>query len=144
MRSTFFKTTTFLWTVALLFITVRTLADSDIRDVTPTVYTIAQAAEQVLEDFSKIALGIVVIAMLATPPISFVGDVLMGIYHLIVNRWVKPAIEEHEARGEAIGEARGEARGRAAMHSEWEAWNQRRLDAEVRGEPFDEPPPDKK
>ena len=47
----------------------------------------------------------------------------MGIYHFIVNRWVRPAIEEHEARGEAIGEARGEAigeargeaRGRAAM-----------------------------
>ena len=83
----------------------------------------------------------------------------MGIYHFIVNRWVRPAIEEHEARGEArgeaigeargeaIGEARGETRGearrRAAMHAEWEAWNQRRLDAEARGEPFDEPPPDK-
>ena len=140
MRSTFFKTATLLWTVALLFIITRTLTDSDIRNETPTIRSIAQAAEQVLEDFSKIALGVVVIAMLATPPISFVGDVLMGIYHFIVNRWVRPAIEEHEARGETIGEARG----RAVMHAEWQAWNQRRMDAEANGESFDEPPPVKK
>ena len=135
MRSTFFKTATILWTVALLFIIARTLTDSDIRNETPTIRAIAQVVEQVLEDFGKIALGIVVIAMLATPPISFVGDVLMGIYHFIVNRWVRPAIEEHEARGEASG--------RAAMHAEWEVWNQRRMDAEAKGEPFNEPPPSK-
>ena len=31
--------------------------------------------------------------------------------------------------------------GREALASEIEAWNQRRLEAERRGEPFDEPPP---
>ena len=31
--------------------------------------------------------------------------------------------------------------GRAEMHAKWEAWNQRRQEAENLGESFDEPPP---
>ncbi len=30
---------------------------------------------------------------------------------------------------------------RAEVHAEWRAWNERRLQAEARGEPFDEPVP---
>ena len=33
------------------------------------------------------------------------------------------------------------AEGRAEADRDWEAWNQRRLEAEARGEPFTEPPP---
>ena len=33
------------------------------------------------------------------------------------------------------------ARAVRGTDAEWEAWNQRRLDAEQRGEPFEEPPP---
>ena len=40
-------------------------------------------------------------------------------------------------KGLAEGRAEGEARNQAA----WEAWNERRLAAEVNGESFDEPPP---
>ncbi len=29
-------------------------------------------------------------------------------------------------------------KGRAEVHAEWRAWNERRLQAEARGEPFDE------
>ena len=35
----------------------------------------------------------------------------------------------------------GREEGREALASEIEAWNRRRLEAERRGEPFDEPPP---
>ncbi len=31
--------------------------------------------------------------------------------------------------------------GRAEQQKEWEAWNERRLEAEANGQPFDEPPP---
>ena len=31
--------------------------------------------------------------------------------------------------------------GLAHKQKEWEAWNERRLEAEARGEAFDEPPP---
>ena len=41
----------------------------------------------------------------------------------------------------AAGKAEGKAEGEAARQEEWEAWNQRRLEAEAQGQPFDEPPP---
>ena len=49
--------------------------------------------------------------------------------------------EEMMAKGRAEGVAEGEARARAELIAEVVAWNERRLAAEARGEPFDEPPP---
>ena len=37
--------------------------------------------------------------------------------------------------------AEGKVEGEVQMHSRWSAWNSRRIEAERRGEPFDEPPP---
>lgn len=69
----------------------------------------------------------------------------MSLYQAMVNRFVAPVIEAHEARGRAegvkIGRAEGEEIGRAAAQAEWQEWNRRRMDAEARGRPFDEPPP---
>ena len=39
------------------------------------------------------------------------------------------------------GKAEGMAEGEQMAHSAWTVWNEKRLDAEERGEPFDEPPP---
>ena len=36
---------------------------------------------------------------------------------------------------------RAEARGEVREREKWQAWNQRRLDAEASGQPFTEPPP---
>ena len=53
------------------------------------------------------------------------------------NKFVRPLIEQHEERGRAQGEKQG-AEKRQKL---WEAWNRRRLEAEAKGEPFNEPPP---
>ena len=45
------------------------------------------------------------------------------------------------AEGFAEGFAEGRAQVRAENHAAWTAWNSRRVDAEKRGERFDEPPP---
>ena len=45
------------------------------------------------------------------------------------------------AEGKAEGRAEGKAEGRAERDREWTAWNNRRLDAAAKGQPFDEPPP---
>ena len=86
----------------------------------------------------------------------------MSLYHAIANRWVKPVIENHEARGRAEGrneglvEGRAEGRtegrneglaegmteGRAAERAEWREWLNRKDEAEAWGLPFDEPAPD--
>ena len=50
-------------------------------------------------------------------------------------------LRRREAQGEARGEARGEERGRRQTQKLWEDWNQRRLEAEKKGEKFSEPPP---
>ena len=39
------------------------------------------------------------------------------------------------------GRQEGRQEGRAERDAEWGAWNQRRMEAETRGEPFTEPPP---
>ena len=44
-------------------------------------------------------------------------------------------------KGKAAGVAQGEAIGAERMGREWAQWNRNRLEAEERGEDFDEPPP---
>ena len=55
-----------------------------------------------------------------------------------LERWLKK--REQERLDRAVAEARSEAL--AEVQRKWAEWNQRRLDAEARGEPFTEPPPD--
>ena len=57
----------------------------------------------------------------------------MSLYQAMVNRFVIPVIEAHKAEGRVEG--------RVESNAEWRAWNQRRMDAEARGRPFNEPPP---
>ena len=45
------------------------------------------------------------------------------------------------AEGKAQGKAEGKTEGIAERDREWTAWNERRLDAAAKGQPFEEPPP---
>ncbi len=54
---------------------------------------------------------------------------------------MKERRERFKAELIAQGMAQGKTVGRAELAAEIVAWNQRRLDAESRGEKFDEPPP---
>ena len=49
--------------------------------------------------------------------------------------------ERLRQEGREQGIEQGIERGRASLAAEVANWNARRLDAEKRGEPFDEPPP---
>ena len=62
----------------------------------------------------------------------------MSLYQAMVNRFVTPVIEAHEARGRAEGLAEG----RVESNLRWREWNRRRIAAAAKGLPFDEPPPD--
>ena len=50
-------------------------------------------------------------------------------------------LEEMLKRRRARQLAEAEERGRANLSAEIREWNARRLEAEAKGEPFDEPPP---
>ena len=69
--------------------------------------SIPSAIYGVLERFSKIALGATVAAAMVTPPIVFTGDVIMGVYEAISERWGKAATERRiaEAVDTAVAEA---------------------------------------
>ena len=51
------------------------------------------------------------------------------------------AFEEWREKRRQEQIARAVAAAVAEERCEWEAWNERRMQAEQRGEPFDEPPP---
>ena len=80
-------------------------------------------------------------------------EVVMVLSRYIIEQYRKERDARMKAEGEVAGRARGIAEGRAKGRAEgmaegreemaqrWQDWNSRRLAAEVRGEPFDEPPP---
>ena len=69
---------------------------------------------------------------------------------MVVAEWLEGVLERRRQRdiAEATEKARSEGRqeGRQEAQSQrdaqWRAWNERRIDAEAKGEPFDEPYPD--
>ena len=87
-------------------------------------------------------------AVVSTVIMTEVWDAMMGTRDAI-NDWLEKRRRQARAEGRAEGiaegrvkgAAEGEARGRAEVVAEVVAWNERRLAAEERGEPFDEPPP---
>ncbi len=71
-------------------------------------------------------------------------EVVMVLSRYIIEQYRKERDARMKAEGEVAGRARGIAEGRAEgreMAQKWQDWNNRRLAAEGRGEPFDEPPP---
>ena len=57
----------------------------------------------------------------------------MVLYNYAMERWVKPIAEKRRAENME--------RGRAEANRQWQAWLQRKTEAESKGLPFDEPPP---
>ncbi len=86
------------------------------------------AIETVLAIISGMA-EVGVAAAVATVVTTEVIQKIMVTGEYLRQKLVKPLIEKQRAEG------------RAEEHEVWEAWNRRRLDAESKGEPFDEAPP---
>ena len=80
---------------------------------------------------------IVVYAIMATSVIDLFGGMVMVTARYLTNKFVKPVIEKHEARGRVEGRVEGQVEERR----KWIEWNTRRLEAEKSGQHFDEPPP---
>ena len=132
---TFFRLVSLLWLVTLAYIGYKTLSGPAAQWPTaPTWWqVVGDFALTVLHDFSGVAIGIAILAMLLTRPLNLTGELLMSLYQAMVNRFVIPVIE---ARREE-----GRVEGRAESDAAWREWNRRRMDAEAQGRPFDEPPP---
>ena len=70
---------------------------------------------------------------------------LMVTYDYLMNKYVRPLQERQRAEGREQGLAEGREQGRAEAKAEFRRliseWDQRRLAAAARDEPFDEPHP---
>jgi hypothetical protein len=102
------------------------------------------AVETVLAIISGMA-EVGVAAAVATIVTTEVIQNVMVTGEYLRQKLVEPLKEKQRAEGRAKGRAEGLAegleKGREAERAAWEAWNRRRMDAESKGEPFDEPPP---
>ena len=78
--------------------------------------------------------------ILNTIGIVELGRLIMVLAQGIADR-LKERREKFKAELIAQGIAEGKTKGRAELAAEIAAWNERRLEAETRGEKFDEPPP---
>ena len=137
----FFPMVISMWVVALAYITydgviqAKTLTPEDIK--TATI------------NFGQTVLAIVAIAMILSALITtawrqaysirriFAMRVLDKLYDLLV----RPIETDAEAKGQAKGRAEGRTEGRAEGIDETMNWMNRKAEAETKGLPFDEPPP---
>lgn len=107
---------------------------------------------------------IVLCAILMTSALDFGGGFAVVTARYLTEKFLEPmrqkrreeAQQRREEAAKALEEARvkameqglkqgregGLTEGRAAERRKWVEWNQRRLDAEAEGVPFDEPPPE--
>ena len=60
---------------------------------------------------------------------------------MIVGTYLEDMLNRRRARQLAEAEERARAEIRAEIRAKMREWNARRLEAEAKGEPFDEPPP---
>ena len=82
-----------------------------------------------------------------------VGSASVAITASELTRWImviagyfrekfqEPQREKYRDQGRDQGREQGREQGRKEMAARWLEWNQRRLDAQARGEDFGEPPP---
>ena len=114
---------TVIWTVLTAWGEVSSRRHADILDTSLAVGSNAADSVPLIIIYS--ILGVMV------------GNFILGGGIMIMARATKDYLyDKIERQREKLREE-----GREALAAEVEAWNQRRLEAERRGEPFDEPPP---
>ena len=109
---------------------------------------LGNAAQPLLTRFSAfythLAAASVVEALLFVSLIQL-GDIVMYLtnrFKTDVEKVRAEGIEQGKAEGIEQGKAEGIEQGIATAYQQWQAWNTRRIDAEAKGLPFDEPPPE--
>ncbi len=99
----------------------------------------AQAVEY-LKAVGRDSSHMVQMFILNTIGVVELGRLIMVLAQGIADR-LNERREKFKAELIAQGEAQGKAAGRAELAAEIADWNRRRLEADERGEDFDEPPP---
>ncbi len=105
-----------------------------------TADTLAQTVLSITQGIGLNTVGAAGLSMLTVEGPRFI--MVMADY--FTKKWLNPLKERLRAEREQLAaesRAKGRAEGRAERDTEWKAWNERRMAAAEKGEPFDEPPP---
>ena len=73
--------------------------------------------------------------------ITFVSLIQLGDIIMYLTTRFRTHVAKIRAEGVEEGRAEGIEQGIAEAYRQWQEWNTRRMEAEAKGEPFDEPPP---
>ena len=98
---------------------------------------LADSANAVVRGAATAAPLIPIYALLVVSTLDVLGSVTMVTYRYLSDKFLKPL---HE-RLRQEGRQEGRKEGREEERRKWAAWNQRREEAETKGETFNEPPP---
>ena len=130
---------TIVWTALTAWGEVSSGKHADILDTSLAVGSNAADSVPLIVIYSII--GVMVGNFLAGGGIMIMARATKDYLYDKIERQRERLREEGRDEGRAEGRDEGRAEGREALASEIEAWNRRRLEAERRGEPFDESPP---
>ena len=107
--------------------------------VAGTIWTVVQgvaSAAALWDALSSLAITVAAGSMVITETWRY-----LMVLAAAFEEWREKRRLEQIARAVAAAEAVAVVKGRSESDAEWDAWLQRRMQAEQRGEPFDEPPP---
>ena len=133
-RATFYVLLITLWTTDLiLWANNMVLQGTDPNTMGKFRYAVEtlQAFDNAKSALGTDPLNSVAAAMMATT----IWSTGMNLMKYFTHRGVAEVVEGHVERGRQEGRQENQAL--------WKAWNERRLEAQEKGEPFDEPPPGK-
>ena len=99
-----------------------------------------EIAYAVVRGTAPAAALIPIYALLIISTLDLGGGAIVVTYRYLSNKFLKPLEEKMRQESERIREESLQE-GREENQRLWAAWNQRRLEAERNGEPFNEPPP---
>ena len=100
--------------------------------------------ERLAAFYTHLAAASVVEALIFVSLIQL-GDIFMYLtsrFRTDVEKVRAEGIEQGKAEGIEQGKVEGIEQGITAAYQQWQEWNTRRIDAEAKGQPFDEPPPE--
>ena len=95
--------------------------------------TNAEIVRAIILDIGPVGLSAAIISFINTDSARFI---------MVLGGYLEQALNKRHQRQIAEATQKGRQEAQSETNEQWRAWNQRRLDAEAHGLPFDEPIPD--
>ena len=100
----------------------------------------ANSSKSLIENLASLHAHLAVFSVVEA--IVFVSLIQLGDIIMYLTSRFRTHVAKIRAEGVEQGRAEGIEQGIEQAYRQWQEWNTRRMDAEAKGEPFDEPPPE--